>query len=169
MSAQPNSRELCAVDHTSPAPLTSDEVKKAAHRYDTDERRDDVGLDLTLIPINMGPPFKVWLGHSRVALERQYDVFTQIPGCHYRGEEYRYEPVAESCELDPPTAVAMYTGGGDEGYEHRTEDPYGTPLTYMLAGDLGKVDVEGASPWNKAAFVFIRALPETMPVVLWWN
>ncbi len=125
-----------------------------------------MGLALTLIPIAYGAGTHLWIGHSRIQLDSDYALFAQIPGCHDRGEQYPRKPVAESRKLDHFTEVGTWVS---EGYEHVREDPYGLPLEYMLAKDLGRVDSSEASPWNRAAFAFIRALPEMTPVVLWWN
>lgn len=125
-----------------------------------------MGLDLALIPIQYHTNLRLWYGGTRIQCDRDYDVFAQIPGCHYRGPEYARKPVARSRQLG---AVELSTWTGDEGWAHVEEDPYGTPLEYILAGHLAKVNVDKASPWNQACFAFIRALPKDTPVVLWWS
>lgn len=58
----------------------------------------------------------------------------------------------------------------DQGLEHYKEDPYGDPLTWLTAHTL--VRLLSAVPlhgWDMATLAFLKALPPSTRVVLWWG
>lgn len=68
--------------------------------------------------------------------------------------------------LPPDLKVGCFE---DEGLVFVEKDRNGQPLTYITSSDLAKVDVpDGLSPWNRAVFAFLLALPEEMRIVLFW-
>lgn len=58
----------------------------------------------------------------------------------------------------------------DEGLEHAKEDNYGEPLTFLtahaLVRHLSAVPLRG---WDAATLQFLKALPPSTRVVLWWS
>lgn len=59
---------------------------------------------------------------------------------------------------------------GEGPFDPETEDPYGSPLTTVSAGELAAVTAD-PYPWdgNEAALAYLRALPADRRVVLWWH
>jgi hypothetical protein len=58
----------------------------------------------------------------------------------------------------------------ERGARGRREDPYGAPLTYVLAGELAAVRLpKDTAYWTRAAWAYLRALPKDTVVVLGWN
>lgn len=112
-----------------------------------------MGLDLDLIVDQYKTESARLLGHTRIGLERNYALFGAIQA------------------LQPRSAAVSLWNYEDEGLKDRNEDPYGTPLTELWAGELAKVDLpEGEiTDWNRAALAFVKALPWRTRVVLWWH
>jgi hypothetical protein len=79
-------------------------------------------------------------------------------------------------ELDPFT-IPMPEGAEwyeeEEGLKLRRSDPYGEPLTYILARDLTpiikKYAPESQDPWDVAVAVFVEALAPDTRIVLHWD
>jgi hypothetical protein len=120
-----------------------------------------MGLDLTLCPIQYSD-VKWWLAYDSLRLCRDYRLFSHF-GNIGRTE---VKPVVEPMPLPKQTLLEWY---GDEGLERRSNDPYGTPLTYIFAREFCKIKLDNLNPWNKAVIAFIQSLPEDTPVVLWWS
>jgi len=57
----------------------------------------------------------------------------------------------------------------EEGIKDENQNAYGGPLTYLTAGELKRIDIKDLSPWNKAVFRFIGALPDDTKVLLYWH
>lgn len=55
------------------------------------------------------------------------------------------------------------------GIERRSDDHYGVPFRYVLAGSFRSVPPEGWAAWNVAVLAFLRALPPDRPVILDWS
>ena len=111
-----------------------------------------MGIDLTLKVIQYESQ-SPWLTHNNVYLDRDYGIQEAV-------QKLDAFPV-------PRGAVLHYT---DDGLHERATDPYGDPLRFMHACQLAKLALPAdASEWNKAAFAWIKALPETTPIVLWWH
>lgn len=121
-----------------------------------------MGIDLTLCPIEY-PRLDSWLGHERISVRRDYRIFGQIDGFCEAGAH-------AICHPRPLPEWIRFRWYGDDGLEVATEDPYGTPLTYAMTGALCKVSLpKDATPWNRAVWAFLAALPDDTPVVLWWH
>lgn len=114
-----------------------------------------MGLDLTLCPSQypMAPGADWFLAYSRLKLDRQYALFDQI----------------RALEAQPLPPAWTFDWYGDAGIQHRTEDPYGCPLTALQAGQFHRMAPAGLSPWNRAVLTFLCAVPPDTPVVLWWH
>jgi hypothetical protein len=126
-----------------------------------------MGLDLTLVPKQWGkfnPHARDWfLAHTRIDLDRDYYIFDQI-------ENHRDTGVRQVCDPKSMPGNVDFDWYYDDGHRKTLEDPYGSPLKFVLARELTKVNLSaGASAWNKAVFAMIRALPPETPVVLWWH
>jgi len=92
------------------------------------------------------------LGYERLSLTYQdYDLFDRIK--------------AEATPID-----GMLMSYEDEGIKDRSDDPYGTPLTFLTAHRLAKhFDGIGMEAWDMAVLAFVKALPPSTRVVLWWS
>jgi len=120
-----------------------------------------MGLDLTVAPIQFHT-MDWWLANNRLSFDRNYALFSQIAPIG-RGDGKlvcKPKPLPEGKRLD------WYA---DEGCKQVTEDPYGTPLTYVPAAEFRKVKPKGTNDWNKAILAFLKTLPPDTPVVLWWH
>jgi hypothetical protein len=122
-----------------------------------------MGLDLTVAPIRHTSS-NWWLGHTRIDFDRNYDLFGQIADCGRGGGP----PV-----IPPPMPIppgVRFDWYSDEGIKTETCDPYGEPLTYVIAGWFSKVNApEQTGKWNRAVLQMLQALPPETPVVLWWH
>jgi len=92
------------------------------------------------------------LGYERLSLSHQdYELFDRI-----RAEATPIDGVLLSYE--------------DEGIKDRSDDPYGTQLTFLTAHRLAKhfegVEMEA---WDAAVLAFVKALPPSTRIVLWWS
>jgi len=109
-----------------------------------------MGMDLTLA-IDLWPGLnRSLLAYDRMSVTRNYDLFDQIR------------------TLEPRPLERYLDWYGDEGIERRDDDPYGAVLTYLTAGELGKLD-PGEGWLNVAAWAYLRALPPNTTVLLWWH
>ena len=99
---------------------------------------------------------------SVVGFDRQYEVFatlTKIDGYP--------EPVLKVRDLPQGMFVYMH---GEEGLEKRRENPYGEDLVFCYAKDLKGLRLpESTTALNKAAFQFVKALPDDTPIVIEWR
>ena len=121
-----------------------------------------MGLDLTLCPDRHSDGLGWFLAHTRIDLDRHYDVFGQI-------SETGRSSFVPVCKPQPLPRDARFDWYGDDGIERKTVDPYGTKLTDVSAGELARVDVSDSTPWNKAVFEMMKALPDDIRVVLYWH
>ena len=112
-----------------------------------------MGVDLRLHPMKYHT-MDWWLGTESFSLDRDYELQFQVKRC--------------ASKLIPSTKrVQLYK---DHGVSNTTEDAYGELLRYAEAGELAKCSLsKNASPWNRAAWEFIRNLPPETPVILWWH
>ena len=122
-----------------------------------------MGVDLTLIRDRHHSLGNWFIGYDRISVDRDYDVLGQI-GDIGRGHEGNR--IVNAWQLPPGTRFDSYE---DEGILTVTDDPYGDPLTYTTAGELAKVRVGESTPWNRALWEAIRALPADTVFVLWWH
>ncbi|RQR65694.1 hypothetical protein DIE18_04380 [Burkholderia sp. Bp9125] len=98
----------------------------------------------------------------------------------------RDEPVLATNKLDfgyvdhalfdalKPVSVPLDEGvewhGDDSGLTLCKTDPYGDPLTFVSVALLvPQLEAVAKVPWPMAVVAFIRALPPSMRVVLWWH
>lgn len=125
-----------------------------------------MGMELTLYPADVPGRLWVWhLGRAALRLSRDYSIFAQISE-KVMGKRDGVEQVCDPKPLPPNVRFTVYE---DEGLQDRRTDPYGAGITYVEAWELKKVKLaEDASPWNKAIFALIHALPDDYPVILMW-
>lgn len=128
-----------------------------------------MGMDLTLSPFRMGA--QSWngmhLARQCLSLDRDYEIMAQIDKEQMGGYGKGAKAVCKPQRLPPGLKFWWYA---DEGLKERRDDPYGSLLTYVEAGELAKVAMPpDASHWNKAVFAMMKALPADTPVVLWWH
>lgn len=124
-----------------------------------------MGMDLTLCPYSHDPSTWGWhLAVDRLNLDRNSALFEQI-GEYVTGNGKK-KPVCIPKPLPPNVRFTWYE---DDGMKDRQDDQYGSPLTYVLAHELSKVNTEKTSSWNKAVFAMIRALEPQTPIILWWH
>jgi len=58
----------------------------------------------------------------------------------------------------------------DSGLMLRKTDPYGDSLTFISVALLvPRLEVVAKAPWPMAVVAFLRALPPSTRVVLWWH
>jgi hypothetical protein len=58
----------------------------------------------------------------------------------------------------------------DEGLKEWKEDPYGQPLTFMLAHTIARhLSAASLHGFDAATLAYLNALPPETRVVLWWN
>jgi hypothetical protein len=62
----------------------------------------------------------------------------------------------------------------DDGYTTTDSDAYGTPLTYLTAGQFRKLKkmtdtYADRNQWNASVMAMIAVLPENSPVLLYWH
>jgi len=111
-----------------------------------------MGIDLTLHPIKFAHLKDWWLLTESLSMDRDYALYDQIKNlgsirANIEGRRIqRYE---------------------DDGLKEIIEDAYGSPLHYVLAGQLATILPE--SDWNKAIVAFLKALPPSTPVLLYWH
>jgi|SRR3989338_7903067 len=135
-----------------------------------------MSLDLTILFPSLG--FRA-IGESeafcyeRLRFDGDYSIFGQLVDMsdHYRRTEQDNDipekPTIKTIPIPPQLWVETY---GDEGIERTREDRYGTELTFVYAQQLKKLSVrDDASTKNKAIKAFINALPDDMPVILYWH
>jgi len=95
-----------------------------------------------------------FLAYDRLGLRQDYSLFAAIK------EQCKPKPIPEDM------GILWYENGG---LKETTVDAYGKPLTYLTAGELGKVILPNTSDWNKAIFDFIKTLPPETMIILWWH
>lgn len=79
------------------------------------------------------------------------DVFDEVP------------TVITPRQIPPYMTCVMLT---ERGREESTTDRMGCPLTFVFAGELSRLQVNGTD--NTAVMAWIRALPEDTPIILYW-
>ena len=114
-----------------------------------------MGLDLTVYPITVARSNDRWLAYQRLGLERDYDLFDRI-------KRLEWFPLL----VRNVSHVDFYR---DEGIESDTEDAYGNPLRFVLAGSFKDVAQPDDTQWNRAVLNFLASIPPAMPVILDWN
>jgi hypothetical protein len=125
-----------------------------------------MGLDLTVGIIksaigNGGGVSDWWLANERLRMKRDYQLFAQIAGL--RGDARQVmtpKPVPESKRVD------WYD---DEGIKRITEDPYGSPLTYVTPDDFKKVKFNNVREENVPYVRMLAELPDDTAILLHWS
>lgn len=118
-----------------------------------------MGTDLTLVLDRHGQAFDMgwFLGYDRMSVPRDYELFSLI-------SEAGTNPL-------PPTV--KFEWYGDEGLEAKTEDPYGDPLRWIVAGELARVFEkhfgERGYGHGVAIMHYLSHLPPDTPVILFWH
>lgn len=116
-----------------------------------------MGVDLTLMPESFnlgGQPYS----HHLIEMNRDRVLWSAI----------------ETAGIERSVgSVICFKGPREDGehtYGEATENPYGTPITYVQAGELAdllsKHKVYGANVWIHAA---LRSMPRALPVYLYWH
>ena len=122
-----------------------------------------MGLDCKLLPNQWGPRFREVHGHmlacTSLDLTRHYALFEQLPG-YNRDDKLNLDGTVVDFDVE------VYE---DRGIKPRRTDSYGAPLRWVAAGELAKVKTDETSPWNKAVFAFIQALPPETEIVIYWH
>jgi len=121
-----------------------------------------MGLDLILVPIRYDR-INWWLATNRLDTDRDYNLYEQI------AEHGRTTPIKRLPAPRPLPEKTHFEWYEDEGLKIRKDDPYGSPLTMLTAGELAQADTSQSSAWNKAVWEMIRNLPPDTPIVLWWH
>lgn len=57
----------------------------------------------------------------------------------------------------------------DSGVIKRRTDPFGAPLTYAFASTLKKLKLDPRMRTHRPVKAWIDALPDDVPVILYWN
>lgn len=126
-----------------------------------------MGMDLTLYPHDERiQNWRSMCGSSILNLDRHYELFGQIDRNVMGDAGGDVKQVCKPKPLPPNVTFMTYE---DDGIKERRTDKYGEGLTYVEAWELKKVKVSDSSPWNKAVFAMIQALPDSYPVVLFWR
>jgi hypothetical protein len=134
-----------------------------------------MGMDLAIYPFDYFWPTLgrqkwaeqeniTWITSTRLDTVRDYRFYAQISK-EVMGDKEGVKAVCEPKPLPKFVRVMVYQ---DEGLKERKTDPYGSKLTYVTAGELGKVEPLKGS-WNESVITFIRTFPEDTPVILWWH
>lgn len=115
-----------------------------------------MGVDLTIVIDKYGLDEPI-LAHDRLSFRgRHYDFWDRLNAAA--------TPLAEGLD--------WY---GDEGIERVTTNPYGDPIKSLTAYQFMKAwdefDNEDShwGDWDRAIAAFIKALPPTMQIVLWFH
>ena len=107
-----------------------------------------------------------------VSLHLGFDRYGGDPVLCYERHRLGWEDY-ELFERIKAEAVPLPDGAqwySDEGLEHCQEDAYGEPLKWLAAHAL--VRLLSAVPlrgWDAATMAFLKALPPSTRVVLWWS
>jgi hypothetical protein len=113
-----------------------------------------MGVDLTLMPVLFQ---NSWLCHEMITCDLNRDLWQAI-------EKLGERPVGQ-----PVQSFRARTPDGDETYGDLSVNPYGTPLTWLPAGELSHAFLEADSRKNRAIRAFLIELPSDWPVVLFWH
>lgn len=113
-----------------------------------------MGIDLTLaIDRHESEDMRGWfLCYDRLSVNRDSRLYAQVER-------------VPSFLVPKSTKVSWYD---DPGIKTITEDCYGTPLKYVLAGDLAQA-FKGCGWYNKAIFAFLKALNPQTAIILYWH
>lgn len=122
-----------------------------------------MSFDLTLLPLEGPHDLKNTsvFCHDRLSFDRDYEIFGQLTDV---GEGDKATIKTDS--IPPQMWVQTYES---KGIQRRRDDGYGKPLTFVYAQQLKKLKVANeASPKNKAIKAFVDALPDHIPIILFW-
>lgn len=121
-----------------------------------------MGLDLSLIMdicpyLNKSgyPPLDT-LEANKLRFSRSYELFELIKG------------------LETHKLKGFLNKYNDEGLTEVREDPYGSPLTWTEAKNIGSLydkinENQNISDWNKSIVLFFSKIDPEIPVILWWS
>lgn len=116
-----------------------------------------MGVDLQMLPL-MSKDY--WAAGEIIRIEQDYDLFELI-------ETLSPLPIPKGSMRGH-----LSSGGrGDTCYGEMTTDPYGRPLTFVLAGHLKSLRdrAEVQTSWkNRAVWNLISEYPDDWPFVLYW-
>jgi len=122
-------------------------------------------MDLTLLPLQGSDE----LGKNSVLTYERLEVrpadgriFTQLT-TRLGGEK----PTIESQALPPQMQVEVYE---DDGLRSTRKDVHNELLRFVYARDFKKLELpEDASSHNRAIKAFVDALPDRIPIILYWQ
>lgn len=123
-----------------------------------------MGLDLMMFPVHGARTGNaLWLGRTALDCCRRSDLFDAI--C-----KLPIEPLSRFIEFH------CYRGDersadGEPKYGRATKDPYGQKLTHVRAVDLSALAQHPGvldNQENRAAWAYLQALPQDVPVILYW-
>jgi len=123
-----------------------------------------MGLDLTLLPLR-GPQEmgdRLVICYDRLSFDPDYEIFGQLTDV---GDGKK--PTIKANLI--PSQMWVETCESD-GIKRRRDDKYGRELTFLYAKRLKELKImNGASPKNKAIKAFVEALPDDIPIILFWR
>ena len=112
-----------------------------------------MGLDLAVMPMRF-KDMDWWLCTERLSCDRQHELFESIQ-------------MLPAKPIPAKKSVQVYD---DDGIREVKTDPYGSPLTYLTAGEMSKARLpKGLTDWNKGIMAFVKSIPSDTPVILWWH
>lgn len=115
-----------------------------------------MGLDLYLLPFSSPPGTGLAFSHNVLDCGRDYEFFDAL-------QHLPQTPV--------PRDFTSYLSRDDKyeesHYGSTLDTPYGEVLTYTLAGEIKPLTSD--NPRNGPVLAFIRALPDSTRVALYWH
>ena len=97
-----------------------------------------------------------FLAHTRINTDRHY----------------AFQDAVRALHPQPLPSYIKFDWYGDEGIRRRTDDAYGSPLTYLEAhrfADIPQAVLDATSPWNRGCVLLLCTIAPQTPVVLWWH
>lgn len=104
-----------------------------------------MGIDLTLMPMNAHASFTL------LPLDRDYDLHDKI-------QALDSQPI--------PNGFVAYNGAG---FTALPKDAYGDPIRYVLAGALRELAINSIHVRNRAAWAYLKELPDDHQIALYWH
>lgn len=99
--------------------------------------------------------------HDRLNLDPDNNIFSQLIDC---GEGNK--PTVKINPIPPQMWVETHECGKIRG---TNRDKYGNTLTFIYAGEFKDLKFPvSTSQKNKAIKAFVDALPDNIPIILWW-
>lgn len=124
-----------------------------------------MGINLMILPTSSKDD--IWkdefFAYTRLKFEIDYDIFCQIIELNLGNCKPKVKP------LPLPVKLWVHLYKIDGCYAQTRKDEYGKDLTYLYAEEFKKIQLPAdASPMNVAIKAYIDALPNDLPIILWW-